>query len=156
MKGQEVEETALQYADYAEFQQQLGEAPEAREGRSYWLERASFVTKATLPTRTEAPPRAVAHAETIKVSRSGELFQRMQLLAAAHDVSLDVFLLACWETLLGLATGQNRFAVGRMCEGRSYEELSGAMGRFCRQVPTLCNIEPELRFEDVLGQVAQA
>ncbi|HEX7333375.1 MAG TPA: amino acid adenylation domain-containing protein [Pyrinomonadaceae bacterium] len=154
--GRKVDETVWQYADYAEFQQQLGEAPEAREGRSYWLERANTVTKASLPPRIETSPRAVAQLKTIRMSLSADLLQRIRLLAADHEVSLPVFLLACWETLLGLTTGQNRFVVGRMCEGRSYEELSGAMGRFCRQVPTLCNIEPELRFDDVLRHVAQA
>lgn len=153
--GQHVDETVVQYADYAEFQQQLGEAPEARDGRSYWLERANFVTKAVLPSQRETVPRELAHTQTIKVSLDGDLCQRMRLLAVDHGVSLAAFLLACWETLLGVTTGHNRFVVGLTCEGRSYEELSNAMGRFCRQVPALCNIEPELSFTTVLSQVAQ-
>jgi len=139
----------LQYVQVSEWQQTLQEEDSAQDGRKYWearrrssplvlpLQRSSHEPTAFLPSLRAVP---IARASADKLF----LIERR-----------DVFLLGCWLSLLHRISGQSFLRSGLTCQGRSYEELQGAMGPLARTVPVGCSFQPIQRFSDLLETLAK-
>jgi amino acid adenylation domain-containing protein len=149
--GQESSANPLQYADLAEWANDLLESEEAQEGKKYWREmEASAYGPPKLPfekrpfARTAFEPRLVASLV------NPELITEMGKLVARYDTSASALLLTCWQILLWRLTGESDFVVGLACDGRTYEELREALGLFAKTLPLHCRLEQQLQFNKLL------
>src|SRR5207248_6986666 len=83
-----------------------------------------------------------------------ETFQaQVQALTQRIGVSVEAFLLACWQVLLWRLTAQSPSLVGVACDGRHYEELATVLGLYTRIVPLSTSLSEEQPFERILTQV---
>src|SRR5208337_1385723 len=140
-----------QYADLAEWENDLLESEETQEGKKHWREveaSASRVPELSFEKRPSArmafEPRFLASAV------NPELTSKIGKLAAKYDASASAFFLACWQILLWRLAGESDFVIGLACDGRTYEGLQKALGLFAKTLPVHCRLEEQLRFSEVL------
>src|SRR5579872_61199 len=155
--GPSLGDQPAQYADLAQWQNELLESEETSAGRNYWQTQIRpDVVALKLPgegrvaaNRRFRPRHLVS---TIDSQQTGKI----KSLARKHDTSASVFLLACWQTLLWRLTGVSDFNLGMACDGRSYEELQRALGLFSKNLPLRCHLEGEFPFSRLLRRVDES
>ncbi len=147
----------LQYADAAEWQNDLLESKDGREASKYWRERKfSPAMCLQLPFQQRAvgtlpfEPRFLASPIERGMTANIETFSRN------YDTSPSVFLLACWQILLWRLADQSDFVVGVAADGRTYEGLQEALGPFAKTLPVICHLEQDLRLSGLLGRVRES
>ena len=154
LQNREITEAPLQYADLAEWQNELFEGEEAKLGKGYWCKQYfPDFTNWQLPYENSAPepefePRIFSLASHIKP-------ERLEAIAQKYNTKIPVILQACWQILLWRITGRSEFVIGTYCDGRNYQELESALGLFAKYLPINCNLEAGLKFSEVLGQTSR-
>lgn len=149
------DEGPLQYADLAEWQNELIEGEDGREGLAQW--RASG-----LPARppTDLPIARATDAafapEWSMTSPGKELTAALEDAAERAGVGLERFVLAAWLVLLWRRSGQEERWLGVRLDGRRYEELEHAPGLFERELPLALEVRPEESFEQLVARVCAA
>jgi amino acid adenylation domain-containing protein/non-ribosomal peptide synthase protein (TIGR01720 family) len=144
----------LQYVDLCEWQNELQEGEEAEEGRRFWREHlAAAPSSLRLPlsfvhaSTTSYFPDSARHAEAGAEGRAGaQGFVDVGLdpdsaalltdTVARLGVTRDALLRACWQAVMSRLTGREELVVAVLCDGRQYEQLSGAVGLFARYLPS--------------------
>jgi len=140
-----------QYADLAEWENELLESEEAREGKNPWHQADALAFRApTLPFEKRFSARMAFEPRLVASQIDSELSVKIRKLAAKFDASASAFFLSCWQILLWRLSGESEFVVGLTCDGRTYEELRDALGLFAKTLPVHCRIEEQLRFSEVL------
>src|SRR5262249_47164383 len=81
------------------------------------------------------------------------LFERIETKALQHGVSVSSWLLTSFQVLLWRLTDEPTFVVGVACDGRTYEELTNALGPYVRFVPLSAHFERDRSFTSVLSSV---
>jgi len=153
----ELSDDPLQYADAAEWQNDLLESEDTESARKYWRAR-NFSTAAGphLPFEQRPCDNSSFHPHFITSPLSADLTAAIRAVARKYDTPPSIFFLACWQTLLWRLTGQADFAIGMACDGRTYEGLQEAVGLFGKTLPLLCHLEGRLRFDALLKHIDEA
>jgi amino acid adenylation domain-containing protein/non-ribosomal peptide synthase protein (TIGR01720 family) len=147
----------VQYADFSEWANELLESEEAAEGKRFWRRHElSALAAWALPFETEPSKPSVFEPECSTFVIDPEQAQRFDWPTGGDGVTTEVFLLACWQTLLWRLTGRAEIIVGKACDGRKQEEFKEALGLFARWVPVRAHFTESLRFDEVLKRVAQS
>ncbi len=138
-------EEPLQYADYSEWHNQLFEADEVDSaGRAFWgrddLETSEGLT---LPFQESIVAEGPFRPDRVNVTLSDELLRSALALAEREGALLPSVLLGCWQSLLSRLTGRSLFVVQCVFDGRTQEELHGAIGLFAQAAPIACQIEDQ-------------
>jgi len=140
-----------QYADLAEWENNLLESEETREGKKHWREAEALalrVPKLSFEKRPSA--RAAFEPRLLASAVNPELTPKIRKLVAKYEASASAFFLACWQILLWRLAGESDFVAGAACDGRTYEGLQEALGLFAKTLPVHCRLEEQLRFSEVL------
>ena len=146
----------LQYADYSEWQNELVQKndEEAAAAKQYWKQHDfSAIPPLALPFEARAEAEEACQPETVTVPLDHEFFKRLDAALSGDPAG---FLLAGWQVLLWRLTGQVEVSLGVVSDGRSHEELGGAMGLFAKALPLYANFEAPRSFADVVKQVKQS
>ena len=122
---------ALQYADYAAWQNELRESEAGRRGTAFWQE---LLADAGAPPRLPFERAAGGGAVVDAVLPAAALDRRLAAGAVALDAPEDGVLACLWAAFLARLTGACRLLVGVLDDGRR-EELRDTVGRFARVVP---------------------
>ena len=136
-QAEDVSHTELmQYADFAEWQNELLETEDASVARQYWkhqdlsgLAAGRLFFEKRLTSEQSFQPAVV----TVDISK--EATARIQAAAKAIDVSLSSFGLTCWQVLISRLTGRSHTVVGTAFDGRKFGELENAVGLFSKFLP---------------------
>jgi amino acid adenylation domain-containing protein len=140
-----------QYADLAEWENDLIESEQARGGRRHWLEAEALVCSAPkLPFERRHPSSAGFSPRHIASPITPQLAAKIGEVAARYEASASAFFLACWQILVWRLTGESDFVVGLACDGRTYEELHEAVGLFAKTLPVHSQLEEQLPFGELL------
>jgi amino acid adenylation domain-containing protein len=151
VRGQAPSRELSQYADLAEWENELLEADEACEGKKYWRETQSqALCLPKLPFEKRRSQGAAFEPRLLAAPIHPDLTARIRELLARYDASASAFFFACWKILLWRLTGESDYVVGLACDGRSYEELRDALGPLKKTVPVHCQLHEQLRFSEVL------
>jgi len=142
----------VQYADFAEWQNEILEEEGAAERREAWrasrgpLPDLSFLRSRTSPAgwtgfapAWESQPLA------------GDLAAAAEGLAGRWGVPLAALLLGCWQTLLWRWLRQPEIVVGCLADGRRIEPLRGVLGLCARSLPVRAALGRGFRMEDLAG-----
>ncbi|HEX6291021.1 MAG TPA: amino acid adenylation domain-containing protein [Herpetosiphonaceae bacterium] len=147
----------LQYADLAEYLNELLESEDGGAGRAYWRSRdLAALSTLRLPSEREADGIVDFVPERIGVAIGPEMVSRIDSLAHRLATSADMLLLACWYVLLWRLADRAEIDVGVARNGRADEELQDAIGLLTRMIPVRCRMSPDLRFSDLVAQVGAA
>jgi amino acid adenylation domain-containing protein len=154
VRGDTLNGEAAQYADLAEWQNELMESEETRAGREYWRKR--ILPRQPLPQLAFEGGQAI---DAVFEPRLDELViappltARIESFARSQETSPGHVLLACWQILLWRHTGISEVEVGAIFGGRRAEEIEGALGLFAKYLPVTSHLEEGLQFRELLEQL---
>lgn len=156
LQGQELDDEPLQYADLAEWHNELLEGADTEAGRKYWLQQDLSALPVRLPFETQATETKAFQPQVYPLALPPELAAKMRGLAQLLATSVADFCLACWQVLLWRFTQQQNLIIGINCDGRKYAELEGSLGLFAQSLPLHCYLPEDGKFRDVLQQTQES
>ncbi|MEA2173125.1 MAG: hypothetical protein QOD00_717, partial [Blastocatellia bacterium] len=155
--GGEASEEAAQYLQFSEWQNELLEGEEALAGRAYWLDQEwPSLSLFKIPFERKPSDHAEFNPATLASLIEDERLAQLRLVAGRYGVTVETFLMTCWQTLLWRLTEQSEMLTGKLYDGRRFEELEGVLGLCSRWLPVRCSFKEESRFSDLLKQVHAA
>jgi amino acid adenylation domain-containing protein len=155
--GEELPCEAFQYADFSEWQNELLQDEESATARDFWNNRIPLNSSAmSLPFEAAPSERTGFKVESLRLGIEPELRQRIEESARRYEVEPAILLLSCWQVLMWRLTGELDIVVGYVCDGRSFEELHGALGLFARTLPVSCHVGAGFRFAEILARTHQS
>jgi Condensation domain/AMP-binding enzyme len=147
----------LQYADVAQWANELLESADSKAGRDYWRKQdLSSVPVLTLPFEHRRFTTPGFDPRSLNVELAGDLTAAFKAAVRNCNTSPSVFLLTCWQTLLWRLSGQPHFIVGMARDGRTYDDLRETPGLLAQSVPLQCQLEPQLHFSELLKRVNES
>jgi amino acid adenylation domain-containing protein/non-ribosomal peptide synthase protein (TIGR01720 family) len=152
-KNEEHGDDPLQYADLAEWQNELLEGEETAAGRAFWEDLDLAVIR---DTKLPPFPRAAdsdAFSPQLVALTLGADSQRILAFSRKHDLPVSAVLLTAWHALLGRLTGPSEVVIAVGCEGRNDEDLEESLGLFERYLPLKLAFDEDLRFVDALQKI---
>ncbi|BAY48986.1 amino acid adenylation domain protein [Scytonema sp. HK-05] len=145
------DEETLQYADLAEWQNELLEGADTEAGRDYWRKQdISALTRLKLPWEKLSAEEVKFQPQTQSFTIAPALVEEIETLSQQYDISVAQFLLACWQVLVWRITKQQDIILGLYFDGRRYQELEAALGLFAKYLPIRINLEAEPEFREIL------
>ncbi|MBW4592770.1 MAG: amino acid adenylation domain-containing protein [Brasilonema angustatum HA4187-MV1] len=151
LQGKELDDEPLQYADLAEWQNELLEGADTEAGRDYWRKQDfSTLTKLKLPFEKQSLEQLEFQPHTQSFTVTSALLEQIDTLTQQYNISVAEFFLASWQILLARLTKQQNLSIGVAYEGRKYQELEKSFGLFTKYLPLILNIEFESSFIDIL------
>ena len=159
LQGEKLDDEPLQYADLAEWQNELLEGEETEVEREYWRKQnISPLLNLTLPLENQPNDSSKFQPHFLSFQINHDLVSKLKSQSDGTDANafISIFLLACWQVLLWRVTAQSDVVVATACNGRKYEELERAIGLFTKYLPLRLNWEGNWRFREVLEQTRES
>ncbi|MBE9162161.1 non-ribosomal peptide synthetase [Tychonema sp. LEGE 06208] len=151
--GEEFSDESMQYADIAEWQNELLESEETAIGKEYWRKlNIEALDLLTLPWEKKNRE-AEFQPQVERVEIRGDLLNSLEAIAQKHHSDISAFLLTCWQILIGRLTRQPNPIVGVTGNGRKYEELERSLGLLSTYLPLHCDLQDEFSFAQIWQQV---
>ncbi len=132
----------MQYADLAEWQQEMIGGDDGETARSFWQKQLEEPVLPSWPAThglsADDAFRPSSHVLAVPADGRDETLA----LAAASGAAPEAVLFAAWQALVHRQSGQREFVLGATRNGRGFEELRGALGSFSKLLPLSCRVEP--------------
>ncbi len=153
LNGEELSHESIQYADIAEWQNELLEAEDTKIGREYWRKQDIFqFLDLHLPLENQQEVNSDFQPQIFSLTINPELTGRIVAFVREYNTSVAIFLLTCWQILLMRLTGQPDIVIGTAGDGRQYEELSSALGLLTKYLPLYCHLSESSQLQEIFNQ----
>jgi amino acid adenylation domain-containing protein len=150
-------EPALQYADYALWQNRQLEENSTVAQLAYWRKVLEGAEEASLDLPTSRPHPAMRNfrggTETFSIAPG--VLDSVKRAARENGVTLYMYLLACFHALLYRYSGQEDVMVGGVVDGRRRAEFESVMGCFTNTLVLRSRPRAVMTFRDFLAQVKE-
>jgi amino acid adenylation domain-containing protein len=147
-------EPALQFGDFAVWQQGWMRGEEAARGLEFWREKlAGAPPVLDLPVDHARPPRISFRGESLHVRLDPELAHAADAFSRAHGVTLYMTLLAGFHALIGRYTGQDDFVLGGGSAGRRLRESEELIGMIVNVIPLRADLRGDPGFLNLVDRV---
>lgn len=154
LQGLDISHEPMQYADIAEWQNELLEASESEVGKEYWGQQdINCLDNLHLWFENKQIQNLIFNPDSIACNFDAQLVQQLKLLAQAYNVNYSDVLLTCWLILISKITKNSNIFIGVAGDSRKYEELEQAVGLLSKYLPITCNLEANFKFSEILKQV---
>ena len=147
-------EEPVQYAQFAEWQNELLAGDDAAKSRQFWQDRVIDVGTITVPFERVGAETSAWSKEVLVWDLCPQLVVALTALSERLNISLEAFLLAAWQVVLSRLGGRREYQLAVHSDGRTYEELASGMGLFAKWIPLRCQVDPEATFQDLTASVA--
>lgn len=149
----ELPDEPVQYSQFSEWlnEQLEGKTATSQDGRHF--QRFSDDSSPILPFEKRSCDQADFMTEGFARAVAPEIAAKLDNLSQRYRVSLAVFLLSCWQTLLWRLTGREEIGVAYMDDGRRYDELQDTLGLFAGPLPLRCRFQGGISFSRILAEV---
>jgi len=141
-------EETMQYADFAEWQNELLEGEAGSVARRFWKNQ-DLSDLGSVKFSFEKQGGAFYPA-SLQLEISASTTARIKAIANRPSS----FLLACWQTLIARHTGSSNPVTGVLFDGRKFSELENAIGLFSTFLPLRADVSNVLTFANLMQQVA--
>ena len=146
-----LKELAIQYVDYAVWQQKWLQGDAVKKQIEYWRNHLAQIPP-LLELAADRPRPAVqsyrGRQERFELSR--ELTQKLKQFCQAERASLFMVLLAGYRFLLSCYSGQQDIALGIPVAGRNRRELEGLIGFFVNTLVLRTQVKGEMSFRELV------
>ncbi len=148
---------ALQYRDFAVWQNELFAGGRAQDQEDFWRNQFSGKIPAlNLPTDFPRPALKSFRGDRWAFAADPELCASLKTLLAETGATLFMVLMAAYFVLLSKYSGQEDLIVGIGIAGRTHADLEGVIGYFINSLPIRCRPAPGKLFRDFLGEVRES
>lgn len=130
----------LQYADLAQWHNDLLASEETRGGREHWSRvEAAAAPDPELPfARTAVPDKGPAH---LSFTMPAATRARLAEFCRRRGATPKALLITAWAALLSRLGSQPRLQLYLITDGRRHEEIASAVGLFARRLPLALQVE---------------
>ncbi len=144
---------AIQYADFAVWQQEQLRDGQLQPQLDYWARQLADLTPLQLPSDRSHSGQSQRQGAKQTWKLSSHLTTALRQLSQDTDVTLFMLLLTAFKTLLYRYTGQTDVAVGSPIANRNQPETQSLIGFFVNTLVLRSQVCPHFTFRDLLGQV---
>ena len=130
---------ALQYPDFAEWQNEMLHSEETQAGGEFWG-RQDWSALGSVRLACERREMAAFDPRRLSWPVPAALTQHLEAVAERYGASLETLLRTCWQILLIRWTGASELVLGVAYDGRNFDELRDALGLFARYLPVRCEL----------------
>ncbi|HEY3570035.1 MAG TPA: amino acid adenylation domain-containing protein, partial [Thermoanaerobaculia bacterium] len=148
-------ELPIQYADYAVWQRRRLSGEALEKELAFWRERLAGTPPLEMPTDRPRPAQVSFHGGHREIEIAAGLLPRVHALAREAEGTLNMVLLAVFETLLLRYSGQADFAVGTPVANRNRSETEGLIGFFVNTLALRSSVASGLAFRDLLRRIRE-
>ncbi|MBD2468777.1 non-ribosomal peptide synthetase [Nostoc sp. FACHB-145] len=153
LEGKEIENEPLQYADLAEWQNELLEGEDTAAGRDYWQKKnIAALANLKLPWEKQIAGKTPSQMQRTSITINSEILTKLEIFTQQYNTSLFHILLTSWQILIWRITQQSDVIIGIHANGRNYEELVDAIGLFAKYLPLSIALSEESTFLEKLSQ----
>ncbi len=147
----------VSYLQFAEWQNALAAEDGDPAGKEHWArEHAAAAAGPRLPFELPIVARPGFATGSLSRRLDPELAAALAAGGERHGGSLELVLLAAWQTLLWRTTGGAGPSVAILHRGRAYDVLEGALGLFARWLPLRSRAASGVPFHRLLEELARA
>ncbi|MCB9419968.1 MAG: amino acid adenylation domain-containing protein [Ardenticatenaceae bacterium] len=147
---------AVQYADFAHWQEQLLQGSHLQKQREYWLEQLSGLPAyLDLPTDRPRPTPQTFDGAIDTFIIPAALTEPLKTFSQNEEATLFMTLLAAFEIMLARYSRQKDIAIGTPVAGRSHPHLENAIGFFVNTVVLRGQLDGHPTFHHFLDQTRQ-
>jgi amino acid adenylation domain-containing protein/non-ribosomal peptide synthase protein (TIGR01720 family) len=147
---------AIQYADFAHWQEQQLQGPRLQKQRDYWLDQLNGLPAyLDLPTDRPRPNPQTFDGAIDTFTIPAALAAPLKALSQREGTTLFMTLLAAFEILLARYSGQKEIAIGTPVAGRSHPDLENSIGFFVNTVVLRGRLDGDPTFRSFLDQTRQ-
>jgi amino acid adenylation domain-containing protein len=143
-------ELAIQYGDFAAWQQQWLQGEVLEEQLQYWREQLEAALVLELPTDQPRPAVPIRRGKCIDVQVPHPVTAGLKKLGREEGVTLFMVLLGGFTALLHRYTAQNDIVVGTPIAGRRRSETEGLIGFFVNMLPLRSDLSGDPTFRQLL------
>ncbi|MEO7455292.1 MAG: condensation domain-containing protein, partial [Gemmatimonadaceae bacterium] len=145
--------TGARYGDYAAWQRGHLAGAALESLRAFWSsELAGAPDRVALPADAAARG-AVGEGRRVEGVIGANTLHALKALGRTHDATLYMTLLAAFQALLYLVSGQEDIVVGSPVSGRDREEVERTIGFFANTLPMRTRFDADVTFATLLGRV---
>ncbi len=151
-----LEKPAIQYADYAVWQQQHVLGRYYDQQVDYWKNKLSGVPPVlNLPTDYTRPPIQSYKGSEVAIEIPYALTEEMKLFAAQNETTLFNVLLSGLAIMLGRYGRTQDIPIGTAIANRSRTELETLIGCFANTLVLRCGVDPKENFQQLVQKVGE-
>jgi len=148
---------AIQYKDYAAWQNTLLESEQLLPLRQYWLAKLAptdeDLPKIDLLTDYPRPVKKTYNGAAIETTFKASVLTQLEQLAQSEEATLFMCLTALTKILLYRYTGQKDLIVGTPTAGRNHPDLEGQIGFYVNTLVLRNQLAPQDDFISFLKKV---
>ena len=157
LQNEKLLDEPLQYAEIAEWQNELFEGEEAEIARKYWKNKnQKLFTNYQLPLERQPTVKPEFEPTFITLELNSYTIAQLDAITQKYNTSISILFQACWHILLWRLTGQYDVLIGTYCDGRDYEELTSALGPLAKYLPVYSYLEETFKFSEIVKQTCEA
>ncbi|MBF2007868.1 MAG: amino acid adenylation domain-containing protein [Chlorogloeopsis fritschii C42_A2020_084] len=154
---QDLPDQPLQYADIAEWQNELLEAEEQEAETNFWRKLdLSTLESLHLPSSRQSTQNSEFKPEFLSVNIASDIVAKIDAISQNKQLAEYVFFLTCFSILIWRLTKQSNLIIGVAGDGRNYEDLQESLGLLAKYLPLQFHLHDDDRFSDLLLQVQEA
>ncbi|MEU4591070.1 non-ribosomal peptide synthetase/MFS transporter [Micromonospora aurantiaca (nom. illeg.)] len=149
-RGGEPPALPIQYGDFAVWEAQELDGPQARAHVDYWKQRLAGITPLELPLDRPRPATQTYRGDFVEFQLDPAATEALNALTRDSGGTLFMTLLAAYQVLLARHAGQDDFAIGASVAGRSAPELENLVGMFINMLPLRADLGDDPTFAELL------
>ncbi|WBC05721.1 non-ribosomal peptide synthetase/MFS transporter [Micromonospora sp. WMMA1976] len=149
-RGGEPPALPIQYGDFAVWEAQELDGPQARAHVDYWKQRLAGITPLELPLDRPRPATQTYRGDFVEFQLDPAATEALNALTRDSGGTLFMTLLAAYQVLLARHAGQDDFAIGASVAGRSAPELENVVGMFINMLPLRADLAGDPTFAELL------
>lgn len=153
LQGEELSDKPVQYIQFSEWQNELLEGEDAETGRAYWYQQdVQSLPALNLPFESKPNEKIKFSPDVHALRIAPDIVAQIKAIALQYNITIDKFLLVCWQTLLYRILKQSDIVISTVSSGRKYEELHTVMGLLAKCLPIRCTFQDNFKFSEILSQ----
>lgn len=143
----------MPYSNYVREQTGLLAGPKGELLKDFWFQQlAGELPVLDLPTDRARPQIQTYRGASVTAKLDLRLAQELKELAASHEATLFMTLVATFQVLLYRYTGQEEILVGSPSSGRGSAEFARTIGYFVNPLVLRARLSPERSFSEFLAE----
>ncbi|MFD2673097.1 amino acid adenylation domain-containing protein [Marinicrinis sediminis] len=153
-EGTKLPELAIQYKDFAYWQQSHRESEVFQQDEQFWRQQFELPVEPLNLGQTYVPDKMMdTSGERLNQTLDATLTGKLRDFCQTHDVTLYMLLLGIYSCTLSKWSAQSDIVVGTPVAGRSLAELQDVVGMFVNILPLRTAISGEDSFSQTMQQV---
>ncbi|NOQ72619.1 MAG: amino acid adenylation domain-containing protein [Crocinitomix sp.] len=146
----------IQYKDYATWQTQQLNTPEAKDAGIYWRNLFSELpSRLSLPSKNKRPLKKTSNGELLSMWIPEATVEQMKQYTHAKGGTLFMGLLASWNVLLYRYTGEKDITLGTPIAGRTHKSLENQIGFYLGTLALRNTVDENELFSEFFSRIIE-